>query len=577
LTPSVIAYEGGKFVVSAPPHVLLKLKRVFAKADHLSLGSFELADTLDTARDLLWFTERYPMEFASPEAEQRLKSRAEQHRERESLVARILARSGTPQTFDLAEPPRDYQIEAAELVLANGGLLLADDMGLGKTLVSICVLSDARSRPALVVVPKAVQRQWRRQINRFAPKLRVHILRTGTPYDLSVTKRARGGSAQMSLPMNDGTAPDVIISTYNKLDGWAETLVGIGVKSVTFDEAQELRSGLESASGRPVKKNVAAKMIADNVAIRLALSGTPIHNYGGEMFNVMENVRPGALGTRGEFAREWGGVSIRDPKAFGSFLRAEGLMLRRTRAEVGRELPPLERAFHHIDCDREPIDDIEKSATSLARLIMSDGPELERGERMRAAEELSVLVRQATGIAKAPHVADFVKMVIESGESVVLSGWHRQVYSIWLERLAEFSPVMVTGSETDKQKDDAIQKFVNGRSKVIIISLRSAAGLDGLQYACRTVVHGELDYSPGVMEQFDTRVFRDGQKDPVISYYLVTDEGSDPIISTILKKKGEQLVGIRDPDAEFFEKLEAGDHVRQLAAAYLARRKGAAA
>lgn len=577
MTPSVIAYEGGKFVVSAPPHVLLKLKRVFAKADRLSLGSFDLVDTIDTARDLLWFTERYPMEFASPEAEQRLKSRAEQHRERETLVAQILSRSGTPQTFDLAEPPRDYQVEAAELVLANGGLLLADDMGLGKTITAICVLSDARARPALVVVPKAVQRQWRRQINRFAPKLRVHILRTGTPYDLSVTKRARRGSAQMSLPMNDGAAPDVIISTYNKLDGWAETLVGIGVQSVTFDEAQELRSGLESASGKPVKKNVAAKMIADNVAIRLGLSGTPIFNYGGELFNVMESLRPGALGTHGEFSREWGGERIRDPKAFGSFLRAEGLMLRRTRAEVGRELPPLERAFHHIDCDREPIDDIEKSATSLARLIMSDGPELERGERMRAAEELSVLVRQATGIAKAPHVADFVKMVIESGESVVLSGWHRAVYSIWLERLAEFSPVMVTGSETDKQKDDAIQKFVKGQSKVIIISLRSAAGLDGLQYACRTVVHGELDYSPGVMEQFDTRVFRDGQKDPVISYYLVTDEGSDPIISTVLKKKGEQLVGIRDPDAEFFEKLEAGNHVKQLAAAYLERRRGAAA
>lgn len=249
-------------------------------------------------------------------------------------------------------------------------------------------------------------------------------------------------------------------------------------------------------------------------------------------------------------------------------------MLRRTRAEVGRELPALSRVFHDVDSDADVIDDIEEAAAALAQVILRDGPEAFTGERMKSSGELSYLVRQATGVSKAPHVADFVRMIVESGEPVVLFGWHHAVYKIWMERLAAFNPVKVTGDETDKQKDDALQAFREGSSRVIIISLRSAAGLDGLQFASSTVVHGELDWSPGVHEQCDTRVFRDGQTKPVIAYYLTCDDGSDPIVSTALREKGEQLEGIRDPDAEFFEKLQTNDpeRVRSLAEAFLNRR-----
>ena len=123
----------------------------------------------------------------------------------------------------------------------------------------------------------------------------------------------------------------------------------------------------------------------------------------------------------------------------------------------------------------------------LAKVILSSTQEFQ-GQKLRATEEFNIMMRQATGIAKAPYVAEFVRMLVESGESVMLYGWHRDVYNIWLERLAEFNPVMYTGTEGPAAKERSKQAFLNDESKVFISSLRSSAGLDGLQYhsKCKT-------------------------------------------------------------------------------------------
>jgi SNF2 family DNA or RNA helicase len=362
--------------------------------------------------------------------------------------------------------------------------------------------------------------------------------------------------------------PDVLISTYHKLSGWADVLAG-RVKSVVFDEAQELRIS-ESA------KYKAAAHIARAADFRTGLTATPIYNYGGEMFCVLDVLRPGALGSRAEFVREWcrqWGESVRDPKAFGTYLRSEGLMLRRTRAEVGRELPPLTKIVQRIDAEPEALDRVQGSASELAKLILA-GMSLERGKKLRAAEELSLVLRQATGIAKAPFVAEFVRLLVESGEKVLLYGWHRAVYDIWLERLRDLSPALYTGSESPKQKDEAKARFLDpDGAKVLIMSLRAGAGVDGIQKACRTVVFGELDWSPGVHEQCCGRPHRDGQTDPVAAYFLAADRGSDPVVADVLGLKKAQIEGVRDPDGDLIERLDTGaGHITKLAEAYLRQR-----
>ncbi len=305
-------------------------------------------------------------------------------------------------------------------------------------------------------------------------------------------------------------------------------------------------------------------------------SATPIYNYGGEIWNVINVLRPGALGNHAEFMREWcsGGYArkptINDPKAFGTYLRENFILLRRTRKEVGRELPPLTKISHRIATDREPLEKVRSAAAELAQIILAD-EEVERGDRMRAGGELDWKLRQATGVAKAPHVADFIRLLVESGENVVVYAWHRAVYDILLDRLKEYSPACFTGEESAKKKGESKRRFIERETPVIFVSLRAGAGVDGFQKVCRTVVYAELDWSPGVLEQCTGRVFRDGQPDPVTAYYLVSDEGSDPVVAETLGIKREQIEGIKDPTRELISLQTTTARATSLAKRFLAQ------
>jgi SNF2 family DNA or RNA helicase len=568
MTYGTILHEPKKhsWRIECEPHVAIRLKRIFGKVDRHAHASFNLSDTPENCRDLLWFMERYPLQVM--DGELRLRERAREHEEGESIVQRLIAGITRPPAFNLAQPLRQYQTVAAAVELECKGLLLADDVGLGKTASSIGILTVPDTLPAVVVTLTHLPIQWKSEIRKFAPKLRVHIVNRGTPYDLT---RSQSGN-QLGL-VNE--TPDVVIINYHKLDKWAATLARFA-STVIFDECQELRRE-DSA------KYKAAHHIAKACIYRMGLSATPIYNYGGEIFNVVDCIRPGALGTRKEFLDEWceysydkGKEKIKNAAAFGAYMRESGLMLRRTREDVSRELPELLKIPQYVEADEAALDRVGASAAELARVILEQNEQY-RGQKMQASEELSNMLRQATGIAKAPYVAEFVRMVVEAGERVVLYGWHREVYSIWLDKLADLNPVMFTGTESTIRKEESKRKFLAGETKVLIMSLRAGAGLDGLQGVCRTVIFGELDWSPGVHEQAVGRIHRDGQGDKVFAYFLVSRHGADPIISETLGLKQAQVDGIRNQSQELFTKLQNdGGHIKKLAEQYLSKTKQAA-
>lgn len=549
----------GEWVVQCDPHVMMRLKRVFGRIRSYATSDIRLKDNPEVCRELLWFADRFPLDFGADL--ERVRRQAAAHRDLELRVEELLAPGAAVPAFELAEPPRDYQQIAARLMLTRGRLLLADDVGLGKTVTSICAMTDPRTRPVVVVTLAHLPKQWAAEIKRFAPALKVHVAKTGDPAELM---RKRTGQRDI-FRADAGEKPDVVILNYHKLARWADVLAGAAY--IVFDECQELR--------RPEsQKYYAAKRLSEKAAFCMGLSATPIYNYGDEFHSVVEVISPDSLGSRGEFMTEWcgGGLHVQDPKAFGTYLRDAGIMLRRTRAEVKRELKGFDRVPYDIDADEDALEKIKGSAVELAKLILSRD-KLEVGEKFRASQEFDMLMRQATGIAKAPYVAEFVRMLVESGEKVVLYGWHRAVYDIWGQRLRDLNPVMYTGSESPNQKDAAKQAFISGDSKVMIISLRAGAGLDGLQHACRTVVFGELDWSAGVHEQCEGRVYRDGQQDPVLAYYLLSDEGSDPIMADVLGVKRQQLEGVRDPAQGLIEKLleRPAGGVEDLARSFLSK------
>jgi hypothetical protein len=109
------------------------------------------------------------------------------------------------------------------------------------------------------------------------------------------------------------------------------------------------------------------------------------------------------------------------------------------------------------------------------------------------------------------------------------------------------------------------------------MSLRSGSGLDGLQDSgCHVGVFGELDWSPAVLEQGIGRYHRDGQEEPCLVYYLLSDSGSDPIMADVLGLKRVQLEGIRNPHGSTDEVLvdTGGAHVRRLAEELVKKKRG---
>lgn len=550
-----VVLKGGTWLLTAEPHVLMTLKRIFARIWAGEHGTVTLKDTDEMRQRIEWFMLLYPMEV-SDEDKRELSRGSKRHVETVHRMDELIDKNYVSRAYKMAKPPRDYQKIAAEMALDLKGLLIADDLGVGKTIEGLAILTEKDTLPAVVVtLAGTMPLQWRDKTWEFLPDLHTHIVKKKTPYP---------------LPKIKGRGPDMVIINYHKLGGWAETLAEYA-RTIIFDEIQELRR-------RHSEKYSAADHIAAAMKYKVGLSATPVFNLGGEIWNIMNVLKPDSLGTWEEFLREWchgesrpgKAPAVKDPKALGSYLKAEHLMLRRTRKDVGRELPALTKIVQTVESDDGAFAEIEDRVAALAKIIV-DGRGMDNFKRMQAAEEFDNKMRQATGISKAPYVADFIRMLVEgSNEPVLVFAWHRAVYDILLSKLKDFRPAMFTGSESAASKKTSLDRFLNRETQVMFMSLRAGQGIDGLQHRCRTVVYAELDWSPGVMDQDTGRILRDGQPDPVTAYFLVSESGSDPVISETLGLKAAQLEGIRDPDRGIIAELQ-GDkgRIRELAKRYL--------
>jgi superfamily II DNA or RNA helicase len=229
---------------------------------------------------------------------------------------------------------------------------------------------------------------------------------------------------------------------------------------------------------------------------------------------------------------------------------------------VGRELLPVEKIVHEISHDETVVESYIDLAKQLSKTVLYSTDFKEVGN---ASRELDTVTRQMTGIAKASAVANFVKILLESGEPVILAGWHREVYRIWLEMLREYKPLMFTGSESEKQKEENKQAFLRGESNLFIMSLRSGAGTDGLQARAKAIVFGEADWTSGVYEQLIGRLHRDGQDESVLAFFLFSTFGSDPVMRETLGLKASQARGITNPDDNPIKNMIDKNRIKNLA------------
>lgn len=530
------------------PHVTIAFKRLFPRVP-TTATVIRVSDADDVRADLDWFMHRFPLAHAEHDAlREALERIAATIAERD----RILLPSWTPPATMAFRPgyqPYLYQSQAAQIALRNPGLLLGDDVGLGKTISAIAVCTMGAPLPAAVVVQAHLADQWAARIEEFTT-LRAHVIKGTTPY---------------SLP-----PADIYIFRYSNVAGWTSIIAEDTFKTVIFDEMQELRHG------RGTNKGNACYSAARRAQLRMGLTATPIYNYGDEIFNIMDFIQPDLLGKHDEFAREWcSGKIVKNPDGLGSYLRDKGYFLRRSEDDetVAQSMPPPNIIDWEVDYDQAAADDEAALTRMLAQTVLT-GSFVEAG---RAARELDLKMRQMTGVAKARPVAAYVRMLLKDAPRVLLAGWHREVYSIWERELAEFSPVLYTGSESAAGKGRSVEAFTTGDSRVMMISLRSGVGLDGLQHHCQDVVFGELDWSPQVHYQIIGRLRRPGQRHQVSAHYLHTNGGSDPVLLETLGIKTDQSRGITQPGKDAAERFTDDSRIKRLAAHILAETEARAA
>lgn len=521
----IVKNSANTILIDARPYVMSKIRPFFKTSSSDQKGFFtheviEIGLSKGQCRDLEMFLTRYDFCIDEKLLDEILRKAREFDEVSEKVRASnqntlyVAPADGRTIAVDLLDDQKTFFNLASYLKRT----LLADPVGKGKTFSGLSMLSLPDSLRCLIVCPNNITTQWEDNIKIAFPDLRTHLIK---------------GYKNYQIPLEE---TDVVIVSFNCLPYWKDALVNIVdplFRYLLIDEVHELRNSGSS-------KSVACKAISETCEYCVGMSGTPIMNYGGEIFDVIDAIYPTALGTRSNFINEWctGGNVIKNPEALHQFLISSGLMIRRE----GKSSDKISTQVVTVPPDLGKVDDEKAVAVKLALSLLT-GSVSHEGE---TAMSFDLTMRKLTGIAKARSAIEFVKTLVDQGEKVVLVGWHRDVYDIWSKFMTQngIKFVMSTGSESKGQKELSKKEFIEADADVFVLSLRGGAGIDGLQKVCNTMVIAELDWSPNMMEQIVGRLDRIGQNKFGNAYILITNYGLDPMMMGVLGIKKSQHLGI---------------------------------
>mmetsp|Transcript_81923 Transcript_81923/g.231893 ORF Transcript_81923/g.231893 Transcript_81923/m.231893 type:complete len:472 (+) Transcript_81923:3-1418(+) len=147
---------------------------------------------------------------------------------------------------------------------------------------------------------------------------------------------------------------DIFLTSYGTLRSDARCLMERqSFSAMVLDEAQAIKNFSSQVSR-------AAKCIAAEVPVRVAISGTPIENRLSDLHSLFDYVMPGYLGSRATFeatyGRPLGPSSADDGKVAASLQRLTGnFLLRRMKTDpaIADDLPPKVEQSHVVDLTPE--------------------------------------------------------------------------------------------------------------------------------------------------------------------------------------------------------------------------------
>jgi SNF2 family DNA or RNA helicase len=419
---------------------------------------------------------------------------------------------------------------AARSTIGQGGIL-ADEMGLGKTMQAIALLLTraAAGRPSLVVAPLTIIENWRREVARFAPTLRVYI-------HLGAA-RARDPSAIRSV--------DVVLTSYETAANDSGMLALVPWDLMIVDEAQAIRNP-------DARRSTMLRRIPRNSAV--AMTGTPIENYAIDLWSIADFVSPGYLGDRSAFEASLEG----DPRRLHAASRP--LVLRRLVRDVAVDLPAridIDVALEMFDPEAEAYDALR---TQLLAGRGAAGPLVAIGKlRLFTAHPRLTqldLGRPLEGIpsAKFARLLELLEEIFEVGDKVlVFAAFRRAIDLIVASGHARFGvpTFSLDGRTQPNRRQPLVDEFSAVPGAALLVLNPAAAGVGLNIPAANHVIHYTLEWNPAKENQATARAWRLGQERPVTVHRLFYADSIDEVMLDSMRRKVDLAeAAVRPRDAE---------------------------
>lgn len=474
---------------------------------------------------------------------------------------------------------KDHQIDSLRLQVeawtaGMTGILNADEQGLGKTLQTISFLvwlnehmkrdPAARRGPVLVVAPTSLLENWEQEVAHHVEQPGLgHLIRL---YGSATAGRRRAGATGRDTENGEARLDfsDIeralasgaghltwVLTTYTTLTNYQHSLAKIPFAAAVFDEIQNIKNPGTLAA------NAARAMNAD---FRIGLTGTPIENTTIDLWAIMDQLAPGALGSLADFRARFGtpdegNMAELHARVFHHQAGLPPLAFRRMKETVARDLPQKSRFLHPRVMPQLQADSYEEARVKLA----SGGPgaALKMLHHIRSVSvhpALEARMENEDFIRASGRLAatfDILRRVHTAGERALVFIESRQMQYRFIELVkAEFglpSVDLINGSTPIQKRQAIVNRFQDhldrGVSFDLLVLGPKAAGTGLTLTAATHVIHLSRWWNPAVEEQCNDRVHRLGQHRPVSVHVPLAvhpaylEQSFDLLLQSLMQRK----------------------------------------
>jgi len=391
---------------------------------------------------------------------------------------------------------------------AGGRCLIADAPGLGKTAQAIAY-AQLHKLKTLIVCPLSVVVNWQREIKKFTGK----------------------DSTIWDSKYYDGNLKNQFhITHYDAVAKNNHFLRDQGFDLLVCDEATYLKN----------RQTIRAKSILGSWKERrkypgiktkytIFLTGTPVMSRPIEAFSLLNFLDKERFNNFYHFVERYGGWKGEAPRNLQDLHdRTKDLVIRRKKDQVLKELPKKQRNDLYVELTKAEKKEYQQLLKEVfGQWKLSGKPSVTHMPKLQG-----FLIQK-----KIPRLMEMIDEFMDNDRSIL-------IFSNYLDPLRFLSDhykekaALLTGDMNRNQRQESIDRLVNGEAKIGCFSLLAAGmGIDGLQKVIDTVVFLSLDWVPANHEQAEDRTHRIGQTNQVQAYYMLCEDTIDEYMRDILKEK----------------------------------------